>query len=42
MNSQHIPDKFPKKHLFVAIQAIDNKIHETTHLPAVYETVALL
>ena len=42
MNSQHMPDQLPKKHLFVAVQAVDNKIHETTNLPAMYETVTSL
>ena len=32
MNFQNMPDKLPKKHLFVAVQAVDNKIHETTNL----------
>jgi hypothetical protein len=29
---QNMPDKLPKKHLFVAVQAVNNEVHKATDL----------
>lgn len=30
--NQNMPDKLPKKHLFIAVQAVNYEVHETTDL----------
>lgn len=30
---QNMPDKLPKKHLFVAVQAVNYEVHKATDLP---------
>lgn len=31
--SNYLPDKLPKKNLLVAVQTVNNKVHEATDLP---------
>lgn len=30
--NQNMPDKLPKKHLFIAVQAVNYEFHKTTNL----------
>ena len=37
-SGEKIPDKLPKKHLLVAVQTVNDEVHEATNLPTITNT----